>query len=503
MTSDGIYREKIKYWEGKLWDLLKPLDMKSLVIMSWALEAIRSDRAEAAGRYLDFPEPVEDHKILGRYYIPPWSVDALLNEKLTMGDRGKSEKIINLKVWRAVARLMNTYSGLDNVDGQIDAEPDGIIAAMPRLFWPQYDWQLGFNNITRLGRAWFVYGNPSGKLAFEEKYGIELEVFLKVSFFIYGAVVFNPAVSVKALEGVGLSRADIIKTINIIGARFDRQVQYAIDIRSENIPRSFKRSILKERPICIDGKIYSEKLYIPSRDMLLKRISDGLYYDIVHNPDARRASGEYFERLCFKILRHYSGQGDSVSEEKDTFYGKSADLFWMNDRETSGVIVECKIRRLPHRVLTSPNPWKECQDDFDDVVKGVVQIWRTHHALFKDSTEKIVGLVWQYESWTLMGNSFISRLFLMANAKADNLKIPKSSRIPVALVGHPDFESCLRNYDRESVIRGIELSMDDDFHGFMLHTIIESFAEKKDHREGFDYSEVASESIGWWNEELK
>ena len=91
MTSDGIYREKRKYWEAKLWNLLKPIDMKSLVIMSWALEAIRSDRAEAARRHLDFPEPVEEHKIKGKYYIPPWSVDALLNEKLTMGDRGNSE----------------------------------------------------------------------------------------------------------------------------------------------------------------------------------------------------------------------------------------------------------------------------------------------------------------------------------------------------------------------------------------------------------------------------
>ena len=170
--------------------------------MSWALEAIRSDRAEAARRYLNFPEPAVDHKILKPYFISPWSVDALLNEKLTMGDRGKSERLLNLKVWGAVARLMNTYSGLDNVDGQIDAEPDGIIAALPRLFWPQYDWQLGFNNITRLGRAWFVYGNPAGKLAFEEKYEIQLEVFLKVSFFIYGAVVSNPDVSLKTLEEV-------------------------------------------------------------------------------------------------------------------------------------------------------------------------------------------------------------------------------------------------------------------------------------------------------------
>ena len=503
MTSDGIYREKRKYWEAKLWDLLKPIDMKSLVIMSWALEAIRSDRAEAAGRHLDFPEPVEGHKIKGKYYIPPWSVDALLNEKLTMGDRGKSEKLLNLKVWGAVVRLMNTYSGLDNVDGQIDAEPGGIVAAMPRLFWPQYDWQLGFNNVTRLGRAWFVYGNPAGKLAFEEKYKIKLEVFLRVSFFIYGAVIFNPAVSLKTLEGLGLSRADIIKTKNIIGATFKKQVQHAVDIRSENTPRAFKRSILKERPICIDGKIYSEVLYVPSRDMLLKRISDGLYYDVVQNAEARRTSGEYFEKLCYKLLKHYSSANDFVSEEKDTPYGKSADLFWMNDSEATGVIVECKIRRLPHRVLTSPNPWEECQEDFEDIIKGVVQIWRTHHALFKNSTEKIVGLVWQYESWTLMGNSFISRLFSMANAKADNLKIPKSSRIPVALVGHPDFERCLRYYDRETVIKGVELSMSDDFHGFMLHTIIESFAEREEHGEGFDYSEVASESVSWWNEKLQ
>merc|ERR1711974_191786 len=142
-----------------------------------------------------------------------------------------------------------------------------------------------------------------------------------------------------------------------------------------------------------------------------------------------------------------------------------------------GLIVECKIRRIPQRVLSSSNPWEACKVDFNDVIKGIVQIWRTNHALYADTHKGMTGIVLQYEPWTLMGNAFIQDLFKAAHAQAQILNIPESSRIPIALVGYPDFENCLRSFDLIDICRGVALSTKEQFHGYQLHGVIDRFSQ--------------------------
>ncbi|MFZ5962019.1 hypothetical protein ACOXXX_03630 [Thalassococcus sp. BH17M4-6] len=492
--------EKRLYWERRLHDLLRPVPVEDILILSWAIEAMRDGRAEAARRRLKIPGNTSDHKIGGKFFVPPWSIDALIREKLLLGPAQNDAKRLNLKLWNGAGRLLDVYTGLSNVESVMDYSPSEVLAAMPRLFWPQYDWQLGTSNLFRIGRAWHVYATPEGKAAFSTKHEIDLETFLKIGFGIYAGSAENPAIRSDSFAAIGVSKAELHQVRRVIGDTLKGHCEWAKDTNNPNLPRDFLPSVTKERPIFeisdTKGRVYC----VPSRANLMLRLTDGLYYDIVSDPDARRRSGEAFEDLCFQVIRHYVDVTTSVQPERPTKYGMSADILVEDRSDLTGLIIECKIRRLPRRVLTSPNPFKDCADAFEDVIKGIVQIWRTHHEFYTGSTLNMAGVVLQYDPWTILGNAFVSKLFKSAHEKADTLEIPISDRISVALVGYSDFEHLLRNYQHSDIFEAVSDWDTEKFHGWSLVSVLKEKNIEKKLKSEFDYEKLLMEAVTWWGD---
>lgn len=492
--------EKIKYWERKLAALLAHIPPVDLLKLSWALEALRSGNDARARIHLNFPETSDEHQIGAKYFIPPWNIDGVINERFNLKPESRNGKQLNLRNWGGVAKLFNTYNGLANIESVKDFKQGGILAAMPRLLWPQYNWQLGFDNIFRVGRAWHVYATPEGKEAFRVKHSIDLDRFLKVAFAMFAGTQDYPAVKYSFIRSIGVSNQEIHLVRNVIGKTIEEHFNFAESIRDKAIPIDFRQSITKERPLFEAQNGNDPMVFIPFRSHLLLRITDGLYYDIVHDGDARRSSGERFEELCKMLLSHYLPESYSVEGERDTSYGKSADIFAFERGGDFGAVFECKIRRLPLRILTSPDPWRDYEKDFDDVVKGIVQVWRTHNELLSSDETSFVGFIILFDPWTAMGNSFIQELFNKATAKADALSIPSCSRVNVALVDYADFERCLRSYEFSDICRAARLAVKDDYHGYLLSGVLEANFNKTEKKPRFNYSKLAEEAVPWWGE---
>lgn len=468
--------------------------------MSWAIEAIREGMEEAARRHLQLPGNTADYQIGGSHFVPPWSIDAILREKLFLGPAERNVKRINLGSWNDVAKLLNVYAALANTESVMDYSPNGILAAMPRLFWPQYDWQLGTSNMFRIGRAWHVYATDEGKAAFLAKYGMDLEIFLKIGFGLYTGSAQHPAVRSGYLSPLGVTKTQLHQVRQIIGNTLKGHYQWAMDTCDPDIPRDFLRSVTKENPIFEVSDARGRSYLVPSRSNLMLRITDGLYYDIVSNSNARRRSGEAFESLCLEMIRNYLGPSKSVEPERKTSYGQSADILVEDELSSTGLIIECKVRRIPQKVLTSPDPFEDCADTFDDIVKGIVQIWRTYREFYTSSPKNMAGVVLQYDPWTILGSAFLGKLFRSAHERADALGIPASNRIPVAMVGYFDFENLLRKHEYFDIFEaacdwGSEKFADLDFGG-----VLSVKKQSKGTKAAFDYGNLAATAVPWLGE---
>lgn len=380
----------------------------------------------------------------------------------------------------------------------MDFGANEVLKAMPRLFWPQYDWQLGYSNMFRLGRAWHVYCTPEGKRAFQAKHGLDLELFLMAAFGLYVATTERPAVRPEYLKALGVTSAQVQLFGRAIGHTIEGHTVLAKETSNPRIPRAFQRNVIKERPLFEVSDHGGKAYFVPSRANLMLRITDGLYYDIVADPDARRRSGEAFEELCLELSRFHFAASCYVSPERRTSYGRSADILIEGNAENSGLILECKIRRIPERVLVSPDPWRDCSNDFNDIIKGIVQIWRTQQEIYSSSSRRMAGLVVQYDPWTVMGNAFIQRLFDEAHTRADAIGVERSNRIPVALAGYADVESSFRACSIGTLQNAIQESNTEKFRGYELSTILREINGNPDiDRPVFDYERLAQAAVPW------
>ncbi|MBE3640114.1 hypothetical protein [Mangrovicoccus algicola] len=468
--------------------------------MSWAIEAMRDGFEVAARRHLEMPGNPGDFQIGGRFFIPPWSIDSIIREKLSLGPREKAARHLNLKSWKGVVKLVNVYSGLSNAESLIDYSPSDIVFAMSRLFWPQYDWQIGTSNMFRLGRAWHVYATEEGKAVFFEKYGINMEDFLKIGFGIYVGSSKNPAVRAGYLSPLGIKQAQLRSVRQIIGNTLAGHYEWARNTQNPDIPRDFLRSATKENPIFEVSDAKGQAYCIPSRSNLMLRITDGLYYDIVSDPKARKKSGEQFETLCLKIIRNYTKETISVKPEQKTSYGMSADILVEDSENLKGLIIECKIRRIPQKVLISPSPFEDCADAFDDIIKGVVQIWRTYREFYGNSPMNMAGVVLQYDPWTILGAAFMKQIFYAAHQQADKLGIPTVDRIPVSMAGYYDFENLLRKHDYCDIVEAACAWGEDKFQDSTFSGALTVDKQSTETKPAFDYRNLVTTAVPWWEE---
>ncbi|MEM7692988.1 MAG: hypothetical protein AAF318_00940 [Pseudomonadota bacterium] len=406
---------------------------------------------------------------------------------------------LNIKSWGNVAKLFYTYTRLSNIESTMDFKSDDILAAIPRMLWPQYDWQLGYENMFRFGRAWHVYATPQGKKAFRSKHGIDLDIFIKAAFGVFAATEYYPAARPDLLSSLNITKHQAHLLRCAIGQTVTGHAKLARASWTAGVPRDFQRSITKERPLFEATAAGRVVYFVPSRSNLLLRVTDGLYYDIVSDDYARVSSGEAFEGLCLKLAKLYFNDTCLVQTERATSYGKSADIIVESNSGANGLIIECKIRRIPERVLTSPDPWANHAKDFEDIIKGIFQIWRTHKEYYHTKTRKMTGIVVQYDPWTIASNTLVESIFKAAHAKADQVGIPQSDRIPVALAGYVDVERSFRASTLDGLQAAICSCCTDRFRGFELFTVVKEINRDEMRKESrLDYSRLAGDAVPWF-----
>lgn len=215
----------------------------------------------------------------------------------------------------------------------------------------------------------------------------------------------------------------------------------------------------------------------PIPDLLLARSTEGLYYDLVGNSDVRRVCGSRFEDYCCMILRHYLPDNLRLLRDQDLKVQGAPDIVIESTGE-GGVelIIECKARRLSRQVLSSPKPQVDHQDAFEDLVKGVLQIWkfvakarRSKAGLWKRADfENTSGLVLTLDPWVQLGTTIIEAVLGRATMTANSQGIDEQDRIPVSFAAMDEFERTLRERGLAATCRAARRLSRSDRYGYLI-----------------------------------
>lgn len=110
---------------------------------------------------------------------------------------------------------------------------------------------------------------------------------------------------------------------------------------------------------------------------LHQRVTDGVYYDIVDNPDFSQAFGRSFERFVGDMLRRGYRRGDVLTEDEFiSGKGSKRTVDWIVDDEDAALFVECKTKRmrLDGTIRMSPDSQ---EDDAAVLAKALCQAYKS------------------------------------------------------------------------------------------------------------------------------
>jgi len=135
---------------------------------------------------------------------------------------------------------------------------------------------------------------------------------------------------------------------------------------------------LRRFPIISFGS-RNERLRAPLPHLITLRTTSGIYYDLISGPARlRNEAAKRFESYSAKYIQSMLPSSCVKRSYKYRLRGNvvdTPDIFVTNQGEVV-VVIECKATKLTFGAQFAEDPMSEAKSAYDEIVKGVFQIWR-------------------------------------------------------------------------------------------------------------------------------
>lgn len=507
--SERASLQKISMHRARLRHQLQQANATDFFRMVWSGDALVDGRQDKVDGRITWPGAKDDYEFQGKYWFPRWELEHLLNEYLVLSPPKGRKRWLDCTQWRNLADCLNKYKALSNAESVKDHQPADITEALPRLFIPQMRWQAGWSSKRVLNRYWRIYLFEESNEYFRSKSGLSMIDAIKTAFAAFAACQSHPAFKIDAsYSALGIEDGSCEILSEYFGKSISEMRAFAKKIRSGNTISDFKRSPIREYPIIRHQEKGGPIGFLPIPELLLARVSDGLYFDCVTDSNIRRLMGEAFEKYGYDLLEHFLSSDHIISGEIEYQNKRSPDaLAFRRDNRQLELVVECKARRIPLSVLQSAAPWHDFSNVYSDIVKGFVQIWRfvadcrtgQVGCLEPPLAANPRGVLLTLDPWLVVGNKITKMVITEAHKLADRYSLNLEDRVPVSVVSAQDWEHCLSCFSLERILKGIDSHSREEYFGFMLNTTIEH-ATGNGHDEivPFPWEESLNEHVPWF-----
>jgi hypothetical protein len=383
---------KVAYHRQQLAKLFTRASDQQFLQMVWSLDALRSGRPDAAARLLSFPRAAAEQSIRSKYAIRQWELETLLIQLFQTPrnePQPESTARFDCSKFECIAELVNRLRKLEDVESAVylHGTKFNVFGELHRIAQRQFHWQRGYLNLVQFYRYAFIYAQGKCREYFEETYGLPITEFNLVGFSLFADSMNVPWISrTFTIPDLGLSEDLIKRALPLLLISEDharKQTKEVVNQVNEKhgrpIPTAFLPSILRRFPlVCLKDE--ANEFIAPIPEVLLIRVTSGLYYDIIPGgQELLNEANDRFEQYCaayidalmerFKVSRAYR------YEPKKGAPVDTPDLI-VKDAEKIVLAVECKATKLTYLAQFAEDPFEAEKKQYLQIAKGVFQLWR-------------------------------------------------------------------------------------------------------------------------------
>lgn len=499
----------------KLFRLLSHSNDEAYFQLVWAVDALQSDRVDLAARYIRFPREAATSDMSSRYAIFKWDLETLLTQLLVVPKyqlRDGKNRLTDCSKFEAASTAVNHLRSLENAEAGLYLKRLDVTDELHRIGQRQFPWQRGYLNLAQFYRYLFVYGQGDCARYFETTYGLTISDFSFIAFALHSQLQKRPWCSQQLLDTLDLSTAVQSAALALLSRPIDVARDEAeallLDANAKHgapLPTAYQPSFLRCTPIVAFGA-KGERLRSPLPTLIVARTTAGLYYDIVGggqkllneaNERFETYSASYLKATMprFSVDRSYRYKvGSNKIDTPDLFVRFEGKLV---------LVVECKATKLSFAAQFSDDPIVQAKKQYDQIAKGVFQLWRYFSHVRRGLLPKEAtlpnpnGMVLTLDTWLTMSLRLQREVLSSATLLAqEDPNIVAEDRRPIVFCSIQDLEATLARSDEESFLQTVASALEDRFVGWQLPSIHAERGEKITEKAfPFDLGKI----LPWWS----
>ncbi len=413
----------------------------------------------------------------GPFYI--WELEIITKELILHSEQNGIRSLEKLN------EFINVINFIRRIDGEI-AKQQGSNNAFRNLqakIHQQFPWQIP-SSIQSIMRYYLIYGGSKVSSIVENKIGLTLKQVYTLGMAISGHFLNNWGMSINqdySKLGVDNERGALF--FKHITSTFDSLKKTIRQTQKYNATWGYTFNPLQNTPLITFNHDYPNRVICPLPSYLIKRITEGIFYDVVGEPGFDNAYGEAYEEYVGKVLnRAFSSSNFTIIPEsqyrvcKDTKHG----VDWILKDSTGAICIECKTKRLLRDAKFDTNSGF-LDNELENMAKFIVQNYKNVEDIRTKKTNwqydgcPIYPVVITLEDWLLLNPVILKELekkvCLLLDKEGIDKKIIKEMPYSVISITDAEFRFQIINqigispYAQKNIDKGLfPLAMNHDEH---------------------------------------
>ncbi len=501
-----------EFFRNKLNRYLELAPDEASIQLIWAANAIQTDQPDAALRYLkNVPPGAVTTEMTSKLALYKWELETLVNELLIVRKRQKQIRgqwrELDCSRYDALQNMVRALRRLENAESGLRLKKMNVLDEMPRISARQFDWQLGWFNVPQFYRSAFVYGQGASADYFEATHGLTINEFSLIGFALHTNFWEYPIIMRNFdWAPMPLTREKFESALRLLCLPMADARQKASGLYRRFQTIAHQPSVLRQFP-CISFGEHNERIRSPLPQLILERVTGGVFYDIVGaGGEVREEYGRRFEDYS---LRYLQASLPGIGWQSEQTYRvrkvefKSPDILWM-DGQRLRLAIECKATRMSVEARYADDPLSV--RGYDDLIKAVFQLWRYFSHCRRGLTgvslaTNVTGLVLTLDNWLVMANRLIQDIFEAASkiAAEKDPDIIEEDRRPILFCASTDLESTLATATEDSFNAAISRAVDGHRQGWLLSNSHQEVRPGNADQKPFPFRDDMARLLPWWN----
>jgi hypothetical protein len=275
----------------------------------------------------------------------PWELEILAREIVlnatTKGDR-------SLRRWNDLAGAINHIKRLDNEAYKAFGDQRDVLLEMHRIAHRQFPWQIRIS-VNPLMRAFRIFGRGAVEPIVIREFGLTMRQVLLLGTAMTGHFQKSAGMSNYDCSELSIPQGSARAFFARIKSTIDALRALTVKQQSYDPDWSYAWNPLEATPLVSYDKNHPERVICPIPFYLLRRISTGIFYDLVNTPDFDNAFGESFEIYVGEVIGFACKPPRFAIMPEESYYigsKKFHGVDWVLSDDTGHLFIEAKTKRL-------------------------------------------------------------------------------------------------------------------------------------------------------------